>query len=175
MPNIEEEQRRMTNMTNTLEMGQAAAAQNIAHTMSTLKDGVAQATASMEQAQTAMRQGVEKAMKSATDMFSFAQGNFEAFAKASQILTTGLQDMTQTITASSKASVEDTMHTLKAMGSVKSIKEAMDLQASLLRSTMEKAVAQTSKLTDSSMKLSEQAFAPLSARLTLAAETFGRA
>ena len=165
----------MTDMTNTIEMGQTAAAQNIAHTMSTLKDGVAQATASMEQAQTAMRQGVEKAMKSASDLFSFAQGNFEAFAKASQILTTGLQDMTQTITASSKESVEDTMHTLKAMGSVKSIKEAMDLQASLLRSTMEKAVAQTSKMTDSSMKLSEQAFAPISARLSLAAETFGRA
>jgi len=165
----------MNTTAETIDMSKAAASYNIAQTMSSLKDGVAQATASMEQAQTAMRQGVEKAIKSAADMFSFAQGNFEAFAKASQILTTGLQDMTQTITASSKASVEDTMHTLKAMGSVKSIKEAMDLQTSLLRSTIEKAVAQTSKMTDSSMKLSEQAFAPISARLTLAAETFGRA
>jgi phasin family protein len=164
----------MNTTTDTLELGQAAATQNIAQTMSSLKDGVAQATASMEQAQSAMRQGVEKAIKSATDMFSFAQGNFEAFTKASQILTAGLQDMTQTIAASSKASVEDSMHTLKAMGAVKSIKEAMDLQSALLRSTMEKAVAQTSSMTDSSMKLSEQVLAPISARLSLATEKFGR-
>jgi phasin family protein len=163
-----------TTTTDTLELGQAAASQNLDRTMSSLKDGVAQATASMEQAQSAMRQGVEKAIKSATDMFSFAQGNFEAFTKSSQIWATGMQDLTQSLTASSKASVEETMQTMKAFGSVKSIKEAMDLQTSLLRATMEKAVSQTSKLTDSSMKLSEQAFAPISARLSLAAEKFGR-
>lgn len=165
----------MNTTTNTLELGQAAASQNIDRTMSGLKDGVAHATASMEQAQTAMRQNVEKAIKAATDMFSFAQGNFEAFTRCSQIMATGMQDMTQSFTASSKASLDDTMSTFKAMGSVKSIKEAMDLQAGLLRSAMEKAVSQTSKLTDTSMKLSEQALAPISARMTLAAETFGRA
>jgi phasin family protein len=164
----------MNTTTNTLEMGQAATAQSLDRTMSGLKEGVAQATASLEQTQTVIRQQMEKAMKTASDMFSFAQGNVEAFTRCGQILTTGLQDMGQTITASTKASMEDTMHTMKAMGSVKSIKEAMDLHAALLRSTMEKAVSQTSKLTDSSMKLSEQAFAPITARMSLAAETFGR-
>jgi phasin family protein len=150
----------MNTTTNTLEMGQTAATQNLDRTMTSLKDGVAQATVSFEQAQSAMRQNVEKAIKSATDMFSFAQGNFEAF--------------TQTLTAASKVSVEDTMHALKAIGAAKSIKEAVDLQTSLVRSSLEKAVSQTSKITDASMKLSEQAFAPISARLSLAAETFGR-
>ena len=153
----------MNTTTETLAMGQAATTQHFDRTMSGLKDGVAQATASMEQAQSAMRQGVEKAIKSATDMFSFAQGNFEAVTRSSQILATGMQDMTQTIAASTKATLDDTVNTMKAMGAVKSIKEAMDLQAALLRSTMEKAVSQTSKLTDSTMKLSEQAMAPISA------------
>jgi phasin family protein len=153
---------------------EAAVSQAIGATMSSLKDGVAQATASMEQAQTAMRQGVEKAIKSATDLFSFAQGNFEAFTKASQIFSAGLQDMTTSMAASSKASVDETMHTLKALSSVKSIKEAMDLQSALMRSTLEKAVAQTSKITEGSMKLSEQALAPINERLTLATEKFGR-
>ena len=164
----------MNDTTDTLEMGQAAAAHNIDRTMSGLKTGVAHATASMEQAQSTMRDSVERAIKSTADMFSFAQGNFEAMSRCGQILATGLQEMTQTVTASSKASMEDTLHTIKAMGSVKSVKEAMELQASLVRSTMEKAVSQSSKLTDSSMKLSEQALAPITARLSMAAETFGR-
>ena len=164
----------MDTTTDTLEMGQAAAAQNLDRTMSGLKDGVAQATASMEQAQTAMRQNVEKAIKSATDMFSFAQGNFEAFTRASQIMTAGLQDMSQSFAAASKASMDDAMHTMKAMGASKSIKDALDLQSAHLRATLEKAVSHTSKLTDASMKLSEQALAPISARLSLATEMFGR-
>jgi phasin family protein len=164
----------MNTTTNTLEMGQAAASQGLDRTMSGIKEGVAHATASMEQAQTAIRSNVEKVIKSATDMFSFAQGNFEAMTRCSQILATGMQDMTQTITASTKASMDDTVSTLKALAAVKSVKEAIDLQTSLVRSTMEKAVSQTSKLTDHSMKLSEQAFAPIAARMTLAAETFGR-
>lgn len=165
----------MNTTTSTLEMGQAATTQNLDRTMSGLKEGVAHATASMEQAQSAMRANVEKAIKSATDMFSFGQGNFEALTRSSQIFAAGLQDMAQTVTASTKASMDEALHTMKAITGVKSIKEAMDLQSALLRSTLEKAVSQTSKLTDSSMKLSEQALAPLSARLAHAAETFGRA
>lgn len=160
------------NTTNTLEMGQAAASQNLDRTMATVKNGVAQATASMQQAQSAMRQTMEKTMKSMTDMVSFAQGNFEAFTSFSQIMTTGLQDMSQTIAASSKATAEDAMHTMKALGSVKSIKEAMDLQSALVRSTLEQVVSQSAKLTDASTKLSERACAPLTARMSIAAETF---
>jgi phasin family protein len=145
----------MSTTTATLEQGQAAA-----HTM--------------EQAQTAIRANVDKAIKTAGDMFTFAQGNFEAFTHSSQILATGWQDMSQTLAASAKATVDDTMHTFKAISSAKSIKEAMDLQATLLRSTLEKAVSHGGKITDTSIKLSEQALAPITARLTLAAETFGR-
>ena len=165
----------MNTTTQMFGIDQASASQNITRTLSGLRDGAAQATASMEQAQSAMQQGTEKAMKTATEMFSFVQGNFEAFTRCSQVLATGMQDMTQTFTAAAKSSAEDTAHAFKALGTVKSIKEAMDLQAGLLRSTMEKGVSQTSQLTDASMKLSEQAFAPLTARMRLAAETFGRA
>ena len=165
----------MNTTTQNFGFDQASATQNITRTLSGLRDGAAQATASVQQAQSAMQQSAEKAMKTATEMFSFAQGNAEAFTRCSQVLATGMQDMTQAFTAAAKASVEDTARTFKALGSVKSIKEAMDLQAGLLRSTMEKAVSQASQLTDASMKLSEQAFAPLAARMSLAAETIGRA
>ncbi|WP_158746431.1 phasin family protein [Acidisphaera sp. L21] len=148
--------------------------ENIDRTVSGLKDGMAGATAGLEQAQATMRDGMQKAMKSAEEMFSFGQGNLEAVAKSSQILATGMQTMTQNFAAVAKASMDETMSMFKAMSGVKSIKDVMDLQTSLIRSTMEKAVSQTGQITDTSMKLSEQVFAPITARMTLAAEKFGR-
>ncbi len=148
--------------------------ENFERTVSGLKDGVATATAGMEQAQATMRDGVQKAIKSAEDLVAFGQGNFEAVTKSSQILATGLQDMTQTFAAAARASMDETMSTFKAMSGVKSVKEAIDLQSKLVRSTIEKAVSQTSQLTDTSIKLSEQVLAPISARVTLAAEKFSR-
>ena len=157
-------------MNNTIEHAQ----ENIERTMSGLKDGVATATAGVEQAQATIREGMQKVVKTAEEMFAFSQGNLDAVTRSGQILATGMQDMGQTFAAAARASMDETMGTFKAMAGVKSIKDAMDLQASLIRSAMEKAVAHTSTLTDSTMKLTEQSFAPISARLSLAAEKFGR-
>ena len=151
---------------------QATAKDNIDRTMSGLKNGVASATAGMEQAQATMREGVQKAMKTAEDMFAFTQGNVEAVTRSSQILATAMQDMGQSVAATARASLEETMNTYKAMTAVKSVKEAMDLQAGLFRSMIERAVSQTSQMTDSSMKLSEQVMAPITARISIASEKF---
>ena len=154
---------------------QAVAHDNIERTMSGLKDGVASATAGMEQAQASMRDGMQKALRTAEDLYAFTQGNVEAVTRSSQILATGVQDMGQTMAATARASMDETMSAFKAMASVKSFKEAMDLQTGLFRAALERAVSQTSHLTDSSLKLAEQACAPIGARLSLAAQKFGRA
>ncbi len=64
------------------------------------------------------------------------------------------------------------MSAFKAMTSVKSVKEALELQTSFARASMEKAVSESGKLTEHSLKLAEQAFAPISARVNAAVETF---
>jgi phasin family protein len=166
----------MSNTTTTaaLENGQAAASQTFDRTMSGLKDGVAQATAGLEQAQATMRTTVEKAMKTGEELISFSQGNLEAVTRASQIFATGMQDLTQHYAATAKASLEEAMSSFKALSSAKSIKEAMEIQSLLMRGIFEKAVSQHSFLTDSSIKLSEQTLAPITARVTLATEKFSR-
>ena len=161
----------MSDITNE---AQAVAKDNIDRTMSGLKDGVSAATAGMEQAQASVRDGLQKVMRSAEDMIAFTQGNVEAITRSGQILATGLQDIGQGIAATARASADDATNTFKALAAVKSIKEALDLQSSLFRSMIERAVSQTSQMTDSTMKLSEQAMAPITARLSLASEKFGR-
>jgi len=105
---------------------------------------------------------------------SFGQGNIEALMKATQIYASGFQDISKHLAASSKASLEDSVAFTKSLMGVKSVKEAVDLQSGFTKSSIEKAVAETSKLTDATVKLAEQAIAPLTARMSLAVETFGK-
>ena len=110
-------------------------------------------------------------MKTAEEFITFGQANVEAVVKSSQIVATGLQEITKQFAATAQATVEETMSTFRAMSTVKSIKEAMDLQASLARFAMDKAVSQTGQAAEASFKLAEQAIAPIAGRVTLAVDT----
>ena len=55
--------------------------------------------------------------------------------------------------SSMQASYEEAMSAFKALTSVKSLKEAVDLQVGLARSAVEKSVTESSKYTDASFKL----------------------
>lgn len=114
---------------------------------------------------------VETMMKTAEDMLAFGQGNVEAFLKSGQILATGVQDLSKHIATAAQASLDETMTSFKAFGGVRSLKDAFDLQAQFARTSVEKMVAETTRLTDASFKLAEQAWAPITARVTLATET----
>ena len=151
-----------------------AATKGIEATVSNLKDGMTKAAAGFTETQAQVKQGMEKAMKTAEELVSFSQGNFEAILKSSQIWAAGMQDLSKQVAATAQASFDETMSTFKALTSVKSLKDAMDLQAGLARATMEKTLAESGKLTDASFKLTEQAIAPITARVTLAVEKFAK-
>ncbi len=141
-------------------------------TVEGLKHSAATATASLEQAQAQLKQGYDRAMKTAEQFAKFHQGNLEALMKASQIFATGLQDITKHVAANAQASVEEGVSTFRALTTVKSLKEAIELQTKYAKSTMEKAMSESTKLTETSLKLAEQAYAPLTARVNAAVESF---
>jgi phasin family protein len=158
----------------TIKESSDAATKGFDKTLHAVKEGMEKAAKGFETQQVKIKESVEKAMKTAEDMVAFSQGNLEAFVKASQIYATGLQDISKHLAASSKTSLEESVAFTKSLMGVKSVKEAVDLQSGFTRSTIEKAVAETNKVTDASVKLAEQAIAPLTARLTLAVEKFGK-
>ncbi len=143
-------------------------------TVSGLKDGMAKAATGLADTQAKVKEGMEKAMKTAEELVAFSQGNAEALMKSGQIWTAGVQDIGKQIAANAQASFEETMSTFKALSTARSLKDAFDLQASLARSTIEKAMAESGKLTDASLKLTEQVMAPLTARFSLAMEKFAK-
>jgi phasin family protein len=152
-----------------------AADKGIEATVSSLHEGVARATAGFEATQTKMKEGVEKAMKTAEELVAFSQGNLEAMMKSSQIWATGVQDLSKHMAAAAKASMDESMAAFKALTGVKSLKDALELQSSFARSALEKSLAESGKLTDASFKLTEQALAPITARVTVAVEKFAKA
>lgn len=138
-------------------------------------DTKAAAAAGLGQSQARVREGMDKAMKTAEELMSFGQGNLEAVVKSGQIWAAGVQDLSRQFAASAQASLDETMSSFRALAGVRSLKEAFEIQASLTRSAVEKAVTESSRLADASFKLAEQAMAPLTARVSVAVETFAKA
>jgi phasin family protein len=161
--------------TETTPAVEAAPAKAFDATMTSLKDGVAKATSGMEATQATMKEGMEKAMKTAEDFVAFGQGNMEAVMKSGQIWAAGVQDLSKHLAATAQASIDQTVSTFKALTGVKSFKDAFEIQSTFARATIEKTMAESGKLTDASFKLTEQALAPLTARVTAAVEKFGKA
>ena len=85
-------------------------------------------------------------MTSTTEkMMSFGQQNVEALVKSGQIWAAGVQDLGRQFAATAQAQMDTAMGTMRQMSGVKSVKEAMDLNASLARAAMESAVAETGR------------------------------
>jgi phasin family protein len=135
---------------------------------------VTKATSGIEASQLQINEGITKTMKTAEEVVAFSQGNVEALIKSGQIWSAGMQDLSKQMASSMQASYEEAMAAFKAMTSVKSLKEAVDLQVGFARSAVEKSMTESSKYTDASIKLAEQAIAPISSRMTMAVEKFSK-
>ncbi len=111
-------------------------------------------------------------MKTPEEFMTFNQANLDAFVKSGQIMASGLQDLSKQMAATAQATLDETMSAFQALSGVRSFKEAVDLQASLARSTVEKAVTQTGQVAETSFRLAQQAVAPITHRVTVASESF---
>ena len=130
----------------------------------------AMAAAAASETQTQTKSGMEQAMKHAEQVLAFSQGNVEAMMKSSQIWASGLQDLSRQITATAQASFQDNVSMLRSLTAIRTLQDAVALQTSAARTAMEKAMAESTRLTETSMKLAEQASAPLTARVGAAME-----
>jgi hypothetical protein len=130
-----------------------------------LKQGVGYATAANAEAS-------EKAIKTAKDFAAFNQASLKAFTQAGQILTTGSQDLFRQMAVSTQSAFAEAMSGFQALVSAKTVKERVELQASLVSTSATWAVSEGSRFAQASIDLVQKASAPLTDRAALAAETF---
>jgi phasin family protein len=122
-----------------------------------------------------VKQGLNTLINRSQDFVAFGKANLDALAASGKIWTAGVQDLTKQFASTVNASYEESLATFKAFSAAKSVQEAIDLQSTLGQAAIVKAAAETKKLIDASIKLTEQALAPLTTRVTVAVEGFAKA
>jgi phasin family protein len=119
--------------------------------------------------------GMKTMIKNTEDFVALGQANMEAFVKSGQIWAAGVQELMKQFATTTKTSFDESVSTFKAISSAKSVAEAIELQSKFASSVVEKALAASNTLINTSIKLSEQTLAPITARVTGTVETFAKA
>jgi phasin family protein len=115
---------------------------------------------------------VKKGQKVAEELADLSRANVEAIVEAGRVATEGARSIGQVVVASSRDGVEQTADAIRSFAEAKSPTEYLQLQGEFARASFDRMVAESSKLTESLVKLAGEAFQPLSNRATANAERF---
>jgi len=115
---------------------------------------------------------VKRSQKVAEELADLARANVEAVVEAGRVAAEGARSIGQDVVASSRDNVEQAADAIRSLAEAKSPTEYLQLQGDFARASFDRAVAETSKLTESLVKLAGEAFQPLSNRATANAERF---
>lgn len=120
------------------------------------------------------REQIEKASASAfkayEDLSKFQKDNYDAYLAASTIFAKGAENVGKAWMSLTQEALENAAQTAKALLGAKTLREAVDLQSDFAKSNFDKLVAEGTKLSELSVKVANEAFAPLNARVNVAVE-----
>ena len=115
---------------------------------------------------------VKKSQKVAEELADLARANVEAVVEAGRVATEGARSIGQDVVAKQRDGFEQAADAIRSLAEAKSPTEYLQLQGDFARASFDRAVAESSKLTESLVKLAGEAFQPLSNRATANAERF---
>jgi phasin family protein len=139
-------------------------------TTKTTEDFTAKIQGAVKDAQSRARTVLEKSQTQFADVNDFSKGNFEALVESGKIVSSGLQSMSKRYVEELKSAFEMAQADMKALTTVKSPSEFVELQRAQLRKYFDNAVAYNSKSAEAALKLANDAFQPISNRVSLAVE-----
>jgi phasin family protein len=115
---------------------------------------------------------VKRSQKVAEELANLARANVEAVVEAGRVATEGARTIGQNVVAKQRDGFEQAADAVRTLAEAKSPTEYLQLQGDFARASFDRAVAETSKLTESLVKLAGEAFQPISNRATANAERF---
>ncbi|MEO9462228.1 MAG: phasin family protein [Marinomonas sp.] len=126
-------------------------------------------------AQTRVKVAAAKAGEFAGELNEFNKDNLEAVVESGKILFAGAQEMGREQIATTKTVASTVTTDVKKMVAVKSPTELVQLQGEIARRNVDAAIAFGSKNTEAWLKIYNDAFAPISSRVSVAAERIKKA
>jgi phasin family protein len=116
------------------------------------------------------RTQIERNTRIAEEMTELSKGNVEAFVASTKVVAKGLETVGQEVAEYSRKSFEDASAALKSFTEVKSATDFFRLQSDFARSQFDGLVAESSKLSETMIKLAGDVAEPLASRYSVAAE-----
>ena len=118
------------------------------------------------------QEAAKRSQKVAQELADIARANVEAVVEATRLATEGVRSIGQDAVARGRDGAEQAADAIRSLAEAKSPTEFVQLQSELAKTSFDRMVAESSKLTESMVKLAGQAFQPLSNRATANAERF---
>ena len=115
---------------------------------------------------------VKRSQKVAEELADLARANVEAVVEASRVAAEGARSIGQEAVSSSREGFEQAADAIRSLAEAKSPTEYLQLQSDFARASFDRAVAESSRLTESLVKLAGEAFQPLSNRASANAKRF---
>jgi phasin family protein len=114
----------------------------------------------------------KKSQKVAQELADLTRANVEAVVEASRVAAEGAKAIGQDVVAKQRDGFEQAADAIRSLAEAKSPTEYLQLQGDFARASFDRAVAESSKLAESLVKLAGEAFQPISNRATANAERF---
>ena len=112
----------------------------------------------------------QRGQKVAEQFADLTRANVEAMVEASRVAATGARTIGQDVVATGRDGVEQAADAIRSLAEAKSPTEYLQLQGNFARSSFDRLVAESSRLTETMVKLAGEAFQPLSNRASANAE-----
>ena len=141
----------------------------------TTEDFSSKIQSAMQDAQGRAKTAFEKSQAAMGDANEFSKGNLEALVETGKVLASGMQTMGKSYVEEVKSAFTTMQSDAKELTSVKSPKEYVELQSKLMRKYFDSVVAYNSKNAEAALKLANEAFQPISSRVSLAVEKVRKA
>lgn len=113
---------------------------------------------------------VRRSQQIAEQLADMTRGNVEAIAEAGRIAAEGARTLGRDAIAKSREGVEEAAEAIRTLAEAKSPTELVQLQSDFARASFDRMVAQSSRFTETLVKLAGEAIQPLSNRATANAE-----
>lgn len=110
------------------------------------------------------QEAVQRSQQAAEELAELTRANLEALVDAGRITAEGARSIGQDVVESSREGIEQTAESVRMLAEAKSPTEFVQFQAEFARNSFDRMVSESSRLTESMVKLAGEAFQPLSNR-----------
>lgn len=111
-----------------------------------------------------------RTQKVAEELADLTRANVEAFVESGRLAAEGARSLGQDVVASSRDGVEKAAEAIRTLADAKSPTEYLQIQSELARASFDRLVAQSSRLTETAVKIAGEAIQPISNRASASAE-----